>query len=315
MSAMGRLLVFAAGLAVLFAGAALAGGAIDPDREEPAASHAQGNAADDAGGAHTEEESESHGGAGGSGDHGAEEAAHPVRGVAVSENGLRLVIDDPELRRGRTETLRFRIADAAGDTVRDFDVEHTKRMHVIVARRDLTGFQHLHPKQRGDGSWGVPVRLAEAGSYRLFADFSHSGEATTLGTDLRVDGPADLHPLPAPAPTAVSDGGYDVRLDTGAVKPGAESELRFTVTRDGQAVHTEPYLGAGGHLVALREGDLAFLHVHPTEHGHGEEAAGDAHDDRIGFAATFPTRGRYRLFLQVLHEGRVHTVAFTQEVR
>ncbi len=71
----------------------------------------------------------------------------------------------------------------------------------------------------------------------------------------------------------------------------------------------EPYLGAGGHLVALREGDLAFLHVHPTE-SHADE-----HDSSIGFAATFPTAGRYRLFLQFKVDGRVQTVAFTQEVR
>jgi oxalate decarboxylase/phosphoglucose isomerase-like protein (cupin superfamily) len=66
-------------------------------------------------------------------------------------------------------------------------------------------------------------------------------------------------------------------------------------------VKTEPYLGAGGHLVALREGDMAFLHVHPM-------------DDGAHFAATFPTAGRYRLFLQFKHEGQVQTVAFTQEV-
>ena len=70
----------------------------------------------------------------------------------------------------------------------------------------------------------------------------------------------------------------------------------------------EPYLGAGGHLVALRDGDLAFLHVHPTE-------GGDEHDDAIRFATTFPTAGKYRLFLQFQHEGRVQTVAFTQEVK
>jgi hypothetical protein len=146
------------------------------------------------------------------------------------------------------------------------------------------------------------VRLATAGSYRLFADFSHDGEARTLASDLRVDGAADLKPLPDPAPTAVSDGGYDVRLDGGDVRPGQEADLRFTITRNGTPIRTEPYLGAGGHLVALRDGDLAFLHVHPTA------------DDSVQFAATFPTAGRYRLFLQFQHEGRVHTVAFTQEV-
>jgi hypothetical protein len=306
-SASTKLAGFAVVLAVLFGGGALAGGAVDPARDGPAATH--GEAADaKAEGAHgaasqedenvstsTHEENDSD-------RHGGENAADPVRGLAVAEHGLRVVVEDPELRRGRTEDVRFRIVDESGETVRDFDVEHTERMHLIVARRDLTGFQHLHPRQEDDGSWSVPLRLTEAGSYRLFADFSSGGEASTLAADLRVDGTADLRPLPAPASSAVSDGGYDVRLDAGRTRPGQEVSLRFSVTRNGETVRTEPYLGAGGHLVALREGDLAFLHVHP-------------HDDAVGFAATFPTEGRYRLFLQFKHDGRVHTVAFTQEVR
>jgi hypothetical protein len=146
------------------------------------------------------------------------------------------------------------------------------------------------------------VRLGEAGSYRLFADFTRDGEAFTLASDLRVDGRADLRPLPAPADTAVSDGGYDVRLDAADAHPGQEARLRFTITKGGVPVETEPYLGAGGHLVALREGDLAFLHVHPG-------------DDGVVFDTTFATAGRYRLFLQFKHEGRVQTVAFTREVQ
>jgi hypothetical protein len=270
-----KLAAFTAGLALLFGGAAVAGGAIGPDPSEDAPQE------------HTEMTSA--------------HAPDPVRGLAVAADGLRVVVDDPELRRGREETLSFRIENARGETVRDFDVEHEKRLHLILARRDLTGFQHLHPEQAADGSWRTPVRLDEAGSYRLFADFSHDGENQTLATDLRVDGPADLLPLPEPAATGVSDGGYDVRLDAGGSRPGEEADLRFTITKDGEPVRTEPYLGAGGHLVALRDGDLAFLHVHPM-------------DGSVRFAATFPTEGRYRLFLQFKHENRVHTVAFTQEV-
>jgi hypothetical protein len=275
-----KLAAFGAVLAALFGVGVLAGGVVDPDRGEPAAAHA-GAAAEPA--------------------HAGGDAPDPVRGLGVAENGLRLIVATPELRRDRSETLRFRVVDEGGDTVRDFDVEHTKRMHLIVARRDLSGFQHLHPRQAADGSWSTPVRLAAAGSYRLFADFSHDAEATTLAGDLRVDGGADLRPLPAPAATAVSDGGHRVRLDAGRVRPGEEADLRFTVTKGGRTVHPQPYLGASGHLVALREGDLAFLHVHPEGEGH--------------FAATFPTQGRYRLFLQFKDAGRVHTVAFTQEVR
>lgn len=284
-----KLTAFAALLVLLAGGAALAGGAVDPDRSEPAA-----------GGSHTEGKGE--GKAEGHG--GAEKASHPVRGLAVAENGLRIVVDDPELERGRTEDLRFRIVDDEGATVRDFDVEHTKRMHVIVARRDLTGFQHLHPEQQDDGSWSVAARLPDAGSYRVFADFSYEDQPHTLATDLRVDGAADLQPLPAPATSAVADGGYDVELNAGDARPGKKADLRFTITKDGERIATQPYLGAGGHLVALREGDLAFLHVHPTDD-----------ENPIAFAATFPTEGRYRLFLQFKHEGRVRTVAFTQEVK
>jgi hypothetical protein len=311
-----KLAAFAGVLALLFGAGALAGNSFGP---EPDSTAVAAQAHDEpASGAHGAAPSAGHDDTSAApdppgGSHGSD---HPVRGLGVAGNGVRLTVEDPELRRGARERLSFRIVDDAGRTVRDFDVEHEKRMHLILARRDLTGFQHLHPEQGADGAWTASVRLDDAGSYRLFADFARDGESSTLATDLRVDGAADLRPLPPAEPAAVSDGGYAVRLDAGRARPGKEAQLRFTITKDGTPVHTEPYLGAGGHLVALREGDLAFLHVHPTEDGHGaaKEAAG-AHDDSIGFAATFPTEGRYRLFLQFQHQGRVHTVAFTQEVR
>jgi hypothetical protein len=286
-----RLGLFAAALAVVFVASALAGGAVGPTPEDepPEPAHADADMATEV-----------------AGGHGGEHGAHDVRGLASAQDGLRLVVADPELPRGREQRLAFRIVDDHAETVRHFDVEHTKRMHVIVARRDLTGFQHLHPTQRADGAWETPLKLRDAGSYRLFADFSRDGEPQTLATDLRVDGRADLRDLPAPAPSAVSDGGYDVELAATDAHPGEEAELRFRISKDGEPVSTEEYLGAGGHLVALREGDLAFLHVHPTN---------DAGSDEIAFASTFPTEGRYRLFLQFQHDGEVQTVAFTQVVR
>jgi hypothetical protein len=188
--------------------------------------------------------------------------------------------------------------------VRGFDLEHTKRMHLIVVRRDLTGFQHLHPAMRPDGTWTTPLRLDAAASYRVFADFSHDGTPTTLADDLRVDGPADLRPLAPPATVAQSDLGATVRLDA-RPRAGEEAELGFTVSWRGAPVRLQPYLGADGHLIALRDGDLAFLHVHPT---------GDGRPDQVHLEATFPTPGRYALFLQFREAGRVHTVSFTLDV-
>ena len=309
-----RLLLFGAALVALVALGAAVGRALEPAAPGAAgessgemAGHGSGGEGDGGHGAEAGQAAGPHGG------HSSGGEAMPVRGLAVADHGLRLVVIDRELPLGVAAPLRFRIVDADGDPVRRFDVLHTKRMHLILARRDLTGFQHLHPRLGADGTWTAAVRIDAPGSYRLFADFSHDGEATTLAADLAVDGDAELRPLPAPSPIAVSDGGYDVRLLPGPARAGAETELRFAVSRDGHPVATEPYLGAGGHLVALREGDLAFLHVHPSEHG--EDGGGHSHDaGPISFEATFPTAGGYRLFLQFKVDGRVETVAFTKEV-
>ena len=65
----------------------------------------------------------------------------------------------------------------------------------------------------------------------------------------------------ASAQTAVD--GLDVEI-AGDLVPGSRSALTVTIRRDNAPVTTlQPYLGAFGHLVALREGDLAYLHVHP----------------------------------------------------
>jgi hypothetical protein len=50
--------------------------------------------------------------------------------------------------------------------------------------------------------------------------------------------------------------------------------------------------------VALRDGDLAYLHVHPEE-------------DRLLFETEFPTAGTYRLYLQFDHGGEIRTGELT----
>ena len=100
--------------------------------------------------------------------------------------------------------------------------------------------------------------------------------------------------------------GYRAELSAQNATAGGSAELSYDLSRDGRPLaDIEPYLGADGHLVALREGDLAFLHVHPEE---------STTPGQIRFGASLPSAGRYRLFLQFRHEGGVRTVAHTLEV-
>ncbi|MEU5042635.1 hypothetical protein [Streptomyces griseorubiginosus] len=239
-----------------------------------------------------------------------EHESPPAGGLQISEKGYTLDLATPRLAAGRTADLRFTVRGDDGRAVTAFRTEHDKELHLIVASRDLNTYRHLHPTRAADGTWSIPLSLPRAGGYRVFADFTpeKKGAANlTLGADLAVSGTYQPRPVPAPTATAETDG-YQVKL-RGVLRPGAARALTLTVSRDGRPVtDLQPYLGAYGHLVALRSGDLAYLHVHPNgEPGDGTTAAGPD----ISFTATAPSAGTYRLFLDFRHDGKVHTAAFT----
>ncbi len=228
-------------------------------------------------------------------------------GMAASGDGLpglSSVADDltidPQtdtIAAGEPVTYSFVIRGDDGP-VTEFDLGHTKPMHLIVVRRDFVGFIHAHPTMAGDGTWSTSLTLDDPGAYRVFADFVVDGDKHTVGTDLFV--PGDFQPVPLPTAHSVADAGdgYEVEL-LGDVVASEGSTIEFIVRHGGQVVTDLPdYLGAKGHLVALRDGDLAYLHVHADE-------------DQLMFEAEFPSAGSYRLFLQFEAGGVVRTAAFT----
>ncbi|WP_431948983.1 hypothetical protein [Actinacidiphila sp. bgisy167] len=237
-------------------------------------------------------------------------AAHPAGGLATSEAGYTLDLLTPRVDSGHPVPLRFLIRDSGGRPLTEYRRAHGKELHLILASRDLTGYRHLHPVRAADGTWSTTVGLPHAGDYRVFADFTpdaEGGRNLTLGTDLSVAG--DHRPTgPMPASRTATVDGYTVTLD-GDLRAGAEQELRLTVTRDGREVtDLQPYLGAYGHLVALRAGDVAYLHVHPGgAPGDGRTAPGPD----VSFRTTAPSAGTYRLFFDFRHNGAVRTAAFT----
>ncbi|MFU8852274.1 hypothetical protein ACNAW0_15000 [Micromonospora sp. SL1-18] len=235
--------------------------------------------------------------------HSAAPTEHLPGGLLVSDRGYTLQpVTAP------AGEFAFRVTGPDGRPVTRYDVAHEQRMHLIVARRDLSGFRHVHPELAADGTWRVASPLAGPGVWRAFADFTPTGgEPLTLGVDVTVPGALAERPLPAPATSTTVDG-YTVTI-SGTPQPGRTSRLTLTVSRDGRPVtDLQPYLGAYGHLVALRQGDLAYLHVHPEgAPGDGRTPAGPA----VTFSAEVPSAGWYRLFLDFRHGGAVHTAEFT----
>lgn len=226
-------------------------------------------------------------------------AATAVTGTSLSAGGLRLEVPQTVLPPQKATTFRFRVLDEQGP-VTAYDVEQGKRMHLVLVSRDLSRHAHVHPEMAADGTWSTSLTLAPD-TYRAVADFSVDGERRSLAVDLAAPGAFAPKPLPPAADTAVVD---DLRVEL--QRDG--STLTFTAFRGSEPVVPEPYLGARGHLVAFRAGDLAYAHVHPSaEQGTADGAA-------TSYDAELPGPGTYRLFLELQVDGRVRAFPYTLEV-
>lgn len=291
-----RLGLYGLGLVVAFVAAFFIASVVVP----PTAVEARMQAADEGSHGGHGAEAESSGNAGAS--------AEAPRGVTLEADGFVLGPVSAPHEVGESGELSFSILDAEGAPLTEYTESHEKDLHLIVVRTDGEQFRHVHPEIDADGVWSVPWEWDEAGSYRVFADFQpgDAEEALTLTRTLNVGGeftPADVHETRLESKVD----GYDVTLE-GDLTAGAASTLTLTVARDGEPVTSlEPYLGAFGHLVALRDGDLEYLHVHPE----GEEPqSGDRSGPEVEFATEAPTPGLYLLYFDFQVDGEVRTASF-----
>ena len=305
MNAGARLGLYGAGLVVVFGAVFAASGALAPQ----GAAQAWGAKAS------AGQEHGNHVDQGAAAPDAAADATASAAGTTLAANGYTLGSISAPATAGQKGELRFALNGADGKAATGLEEAHQKQLHLIVVRSDGAHFRHVHPVfDAASGTWGLPWSWDAAGSYRVYTDFvGQGGEATTLSRTVDVAG--ELTPaasVPAAQPGAAggreaSVDGYTVRLD-GELSAGAPSTLKVQITdASGAAVERQPYLGAFGHLVTLRQGDLAFLHSHPE----GKEASqGSVSRDPLGFAVTAPTAGRYFLYVDFQVNGTVHSAAF-----
>lgn len=295
MNAGAKLALYGAGLVVVFGGAYGLAGVAVPD--SVVASWTQRAGTETHGGEH--------------GEHGGTEqpaSEHPLPGLSLNADGFTLAPVNAPATTGSRGTLSFQILNDHGEPVTEFTTAHEKDLHLIVVRSDGAQFRHAHPVlDTSTGTWSLPWSWQKAGAYRVYADFTPAGTtaAVTLTRTVQVGGAYE--PVARGVQSTDEVDGYTVTIG-GQLTAGESSRLTISVSRDGRPVTTlQPYLGAFGHLVALRQGDLAYLHVHAE----GDAPQPDATaGPEIAFAAHVPTEGRYLLYLDFRVDGQVHTAEF-----
>ena len=238
---------------------------------------------------------------------GAAQAAPHMQGVTSERSGYQLGGITAPTATGTAGELAFTVTGPDGSPVTQFETSHEKQAHLIVVRADGTSYRHVHPVRDASGRWSIPWQWEAAGTYRIYADVVPTGAGEGLTLTRTVDVAGSFEPATLDVSATDDVDGFQVSLN-GDLAAGSASTLTVSVTRDGRPVTTlQPYLGAYGHLVALRAGDLAYLHTHPEG---AAPVPGEVSGPEVEFATTAPTPGRYHLYFDFQVEGQVHSAPF-----
>lgn len=231
-------------------------------------------------------------------------------GLSDSVDGYTLVTDELPDKAGDGAPVSFQIKGSDGKPLTDYRVNAAKKLHLLVVRDDMQGFQHLHPELDGE-TWRVKADLAEGGNYRLFTEFVPGGanEAILLGTPFAVRGEDKQVAVPPPAGEVEVDG-FTVSRPDGAAEltAGEESELKFAFSdAQGEPAAPETYLDSFAHVSAFNTETMGATHLHPME----KPGDGELQDATLTIHAEFPEPGDYRVFVEFQVGGKVRVAAFT----
>ncbi len=190
------------------------------------------------------------------------------------------------------------------------DVEHTKKIHLIVVNEDLSWFDHIHPEFNADGSYTVKEKFPAAGKYTLFADYKPSGGNHVVDNlNVTVTGTVPAaKKYDADKLTGSAGDGFTVSLtpEGGKFLTNMAMHINGVVMLNGKEVNVttlEDYLGAKAHMVVVSLDDKKYLHVHPGVEG-----------GKFDLHTTFDKPGVYRGWIQFQSKGKIYTSDFTMNV-
>ena len=240
-------------------------------------------------------------------------------GLVSTAQGVLLELQNNEFKLG-DNNIKFTLK-RMNELIDTYTIVHEKPIHLIIVDKKLGSFQHLHPTMGKDFVWSVDVNFTNSGQYRVYADFTLEEGGTDVNYILAVEanvlGDNDLDFI-IPEPTeSLNVDGYQVSV-SGSVSAEEHTMLMFTVLDSaGKPVTFDNYLGSTGHLIAIREGDLALTHMHNSDHeGHSSgQSVGTTMPGMLHFDAEFPSgAGKYRLFLEFVVGGKKILATFTSNV-
>jgi hypothetical protein len=204
--------------------------------------------------------------------------------VSVVSAGAEVLKGEPSLQGYQAQTEGFLKATAQagspleqhldvwmtmpGSTVpiKDYQIEMTKKLHMVIVSDDFKTFLHVHPTLEPNGHFLLTQQFPAAGTYLVYADTLPNAlnhQVFRFKLDVGHASPPSSRDLPSTG-MGVQAGPYEVDLSTVRIHSRRMEMVDVEVLENGQpAKDLHPYLGAPAHAVFLNTKDLSYVHVHP----------------------------------------------------
>lgn len=219
---------------------------------------------------------------------------------------------------GRAISLKLQVLDTkANKPVTNFDTAHERKLHLLIASKDLNWFRHEHPVMSAGGTWQQNMTFPAGGDYWVYADVAPTGQGSrVLITKVSVKGSKPTWDTKLKVQSAFRDGDLQGVLDS--VKPieigkSATMRVRLSNAKSHKSTGvTDTYLGALGHLMIFSQDGQTVVHSHPLE---DKASIARAKTGVVLFNARFPKTGLYKAYAQFNWQGKVHTLGFGIRVK
>lgn len=189
------------------------------------------------------------------------------------------------------------------------DIEHEKKIHLIITSEDLSFFDHQHPEYNKSGSYDLSYAFPFGGKFLLFADYKPSGAThTTDQLQVSVKGDTPIKTIFTSEKLDSKTGDFEIILKplNNKIATGGTAHIEAVIKLNGKEMDAntlDNYLGAKAHVVVIGLEDKNYLHVHP-----------EVTNGRLDLHTSFEKTGFYRAWVQFQYEGTIYTADFVLKV-
>jgi hypothetical protein len=223
---------------------------------------------------------------------------------------MKFITTPSVLQPNKEVTLSFtpKKKDAEGEQIA-LDIEHEKKIHLILVSDDLSWFDHIHPEYNSDGTYTVTTKFPAPGKYKAFADYKPTGGSHVVDKlDIDVTGAAPGKKSFSRESLIGTSGAYSFELKPvgGKLITGTPLHIEGVIKKEGKEIDAnslDNYLGAKAHFVLISLNEKEYLHVHPGVQG-----------GRFDLHTTIDKPGTYRGWVQFNADNKLHTIDFTWNV-